>query len=778
MYGYEWTEENGIFRLTIDAKIQKEIRPVFKEELDFFHMDEYWDYPDTKAPLLWAEGVRRYVLNGVCIAEAQGGSFYERPTIHRLTEERLKLIPIDVEKLYNVNQTLLRSLEQRAIAFIREQFNKYIDRGYSALCSFSGGKDSIVLLDLCAKALAPNEFSVIFSNTGMELSDTLLAVEKAKNRWPDLHFYEAKSHIEATDTWDEFGPPGRRMRWCCTVHKSVPALLKMRELIGSYNARAIVFDGVRAEESARRAKYEEVSDGAKNISQTNCSPILKWNTAELYCHILHNNLLFNDAYRIGLFRVGCMVCPLSSDWWDGIANEHYHEEMLPFLSRIEDYAKRTKPEKEVKKYIEDGGWKARMGGRGLPNGGNRVEEQIANNELVFTIVGGAQKWKNVSPIVGVRTEENGNHGIQKIDNISYEYHVEEDSGVQTIRYKPYSRMGRQTISHLRGVANKTAFCKGCKACTVQCPTGAFTIQPNGNIHIRENLCCHCYNCLTFCEKSCLLAKSLCTTQGGSNMDMKGMNPYQHFGFRQAWLEHFMNDGIACFDKGVLGNRQYDALKVWLKDAGIINNKGKALDITPLGDKLKHFGPYNPFTWAIIWANLSYESVICKWYCKFTEIGSSYEKGDLVILIGDNYTKSTRDNAVTALLETLRFSPIGSSLQQGIPIPKSASTFSYLRDGWDTPDAVALLYSLYLYAEHTRRYSFTLTDLVKAHGDPDSPGVSPGDIYGLDTKKLRDCIQGLALSFPEQIRVSFINDLDNIVLDPSVTSLSLLDLMQD
>ena len=81
MYGYEWTEENGIFRLTINAKIQKEIRPVFHEELDFFGMDQYWDYPkDTTAPLLWAEGVRRYVLNGVCVAEAQGGGFYTKPT--------------------------------------------------------------------------------------------------------------------------------------------------------------------------------------------------------------------------------------------------------------------------------------------------------------------------------------------------------------------------------------------------------------------------------------------------------------------------------------------------------------------------------------------------------------------------------------------------------------------------------------------------------------------------------------------------------------------------
>ena len=79
MYGYEWTDEYGIFRLTIDAKIQKEIRPVFHEELDFFGMDAYWDYPkDTGAPLLWAEGVRRYVMNGVVVAEAKGHQASDR----------------------------------------------------------------------------------------------------------------------------------------------------------------------------------------------------------------------------------------------------------------------------------------------------------------------------------------------------------------------------------------------------------------------------------------------------------------------------------------------------------------------------------------------------------------------------------------------------------------------------------------------------------------------------------------------------------------------------
>lgn len=778
MYGYEWTDEYGIFRLTIDAKIQKEIRPVFHEELDFFGMDRYWDYPrDTDAPILWAEGIRQYVLNGVCIAEAQGGGFYTKPSIQRFSEDRLKLKAIDIDRLYEVNRALMVNLEQKAIAFIQKQFSLYSQKNYSFICAFSGGKDSIVLLDLASKALAPNEFWVVFGNTGMELSDTLRSVERAKLHWPRLRFVEAKSHMEPTESWDEFGPPGRRMRWCCAVHKSVPTLLKLRELTGDYNAKAVVFDGVRAEESARRAKYDEVSIGAKNISQINASPIHKWNTAELYCYLLGKRILLNDAYKLGLFRVGCMVCPLSSDWWDGIANHYYADEMKPLLDRVVQYAKRTKVESEVVKYIEGGGWKARIGGRGLLNGGNRVEEVIRDNAIHFSISRPAQDWISCAPVLGAITDFNGHRGTQKISDINFEFCVQKNEDKILVSYSPFSQMDRFTISYLRGVANKTAFCKGCKACMVQCPTGAFTIQSDGSILIREALCCHCSNCLTFVEKSCLLAKSLCIT-GGNSMDMRGMNPYQHFGLRQAWLEHFMTEGVSCFEKGVLGTRQYDGLKVWLKESNLlIANKDKTLSTTPLFDKLKNFGSYNPFTWAVIWANLCYNSTICRWYCLNAELGATYEKGDLVVMLGDSYSKSNRENAITALTETLRQSPIGSALKQGLPIELTKNTFSYLREGWDYPDAVALLYALYLYAEHTGRKTFTFTELANAHANPEAQGISPHDIYGIDVKAFREKIQGLAMTYPQYIRVSFIANLDNIILEDH-TSIDILDLAEN
>ena len=460
MYGYEWTDEYGIFRLTIDAKIQKEIRPVFHEELDFFGMDKYWDYPrHTDSPILWADGVRRYVLNVTCVAEAQGGGFYTKPSVKLYSQDSLKLKAIDVDRLYEVNRTLMINLEQKAISFIQEQFSRYSTKNYSFICAFSGGKDSLTLIDLVSKSLAPNDFYVVFSNTGMELSDTLLAVKKAKQRWPKLRFEESKCHMEPSESWKEFGPPASKMRWCCAVHKSVPTILKLREITGDYNAKAVVFDGVRAEESARRAKYDEVSVGAKNISQINASPIHKWNNAEIYCYLLKNRILLNDAYRKGLFRVGCMVCPMSSEWYDSITGFCYPNDTKELRSIIEDYVANAKPQNERKKYIESGGWKSRSGGRDLPNGGNRVSESISNDSISFTMEYTKQSWIEVSKILGVITEFNGTVGTHKIDGLNYRFNIENHEHSFTVTYTPFKSMNRFIISHLRGVANKVAYCQ-------------------------------------------------------------------------------------------------------------------------------------------------------------------------------------------------------------------------------------------------------------------------------------------------------------------------------
>jgi len=230
--------------------------------------------------------------------------------------------------------------------------------------------------------------------------------------------------------------------------------------------------------------------------------------------------------------------------------------------------------------------------------------------------------------------------------------------------------------------------------------------------------------------------------------------------------------------GQLGNRQYDALRVWLREAELLTpaSKGdKSGTPTELCERLRPLGAGHPLVWAIIWNNLAYNSIITKWYMLYAKIGETYDKAELVFMLGDDYSPSTRDNAVTALLETLRHSPVGAVLKQGIPIPDGAS-FKFVKQGWDAPEAAAILYALYKFAEETGRYTFTLTQLANTRTCADAKGVDPVSIFGLNPNNFKEILQNIALHYPEYIRVVFVQDLDNIILVPEKKTIDILTLI--
>lgn len=179
--------------------------------------------------------------------------------------------------------------------------------------------------------------------------------------------------------------------------------------------------------------------------------------------------------------------------------------------------------------IEDGGWQARAGGRILQQGENRVNEHVDNDRMVFTIANARQKWMDVSPIIGTVVESNANHYLVKTKQGLINMICKESGNEQTITISPISILDRYTISSLRSVANKVAYCIGCKACMPQCPTGAFQII-EGKITIRENACIHCSNCCTYTDRGCLVAKSLYVRSNS----MKNPDRYRNFGFRRAF----------------------------------------------------------------------------------------------------------------------------------------------------------------------------------------------------------------------------------------------------
>jgi phosphoadenosine phosphosulfate reductase len=175
---------------------------------------------------------------------------------------------------------------------------------------------------------------------------------------------------------------------------------------------------------------------------------------------------------------------MSSEWWDGISNNLYKDELKPLLDKVERYAANTKPKKEVAKFVESGGWKARMGGKGLETGGNRITEVVENDSITFMLTQMSQPWDAVAHILGKTVSQNGNSFSQLIDGKPFYYRIElKENGSCHVSYRPYSAMDRFLVSRLRGVANKVAYCRGCKACEVQCPTGAYVIDGNGSTFI-------------------------------------------------------------------------------------------------------------------------------------------------------------------------------------------------------------------------------------------------------------------------------------------------------
>ena len=201
------------------------------------------------------------------------------------------------------NRGIMTALVADTLKRIKEMYDAYAGKCDAIYIGFSGGKDSVVLLDLCHKVL-PLDVPVVFSDTDMELPDTYRVWEEIQSRYEGRPFLKVSAKTPALENWRLFGPPSRSVRWCCAVHKSAPALIELKHRLGVTSVKAAAFLGVRGEESLSRSAYEDIGEGVKTSSQANLMPILEWGAHELWLYLLENDLMVNRAYRYGLSRVG------------------------------------------------------------------------------------------------------------------------------------------------------------------------------------------------------------------------------------------------------------------------------------------------------------------------------------------------------------------------------------------------------------------------------------------------------------------------------------------
>ena len=233
------------------------------------------------------------------------------------------------------------------------------------------------------------------------------------------------------------------------------------------------------------------------------------------------------------------------------------------------------------------------------------------------------------------------------------------------------------------------------------------------------------------------------------MSVKNISRYQNFGFRQEWLELYFEMLDDFWTNERMGKYMIIGFRTWLKEAGITENNA----LTSLGQILQTLGSDSPITWGVIYTNLCYESPIIIWYARKLEVGRTYFSEDLPILLGEDYSATVKKNALSSLKETLRLSPIGWLLLQGECEVKGKTVSSVTKGSWYDADPLAVLYSLYRFAEQLEGlYSFTLTDLLEDCDERQA--LSPRAIFGIDRDTLKPILQGLANNYSDFIQVDF------------------------
>lgn len=810
-------------------------RPVFYEELDLLKLNKLgWKYPQSNEPLLWACN-KQYYYRGKFVFEVKGANIYDAATVLlQPNAKELHLKPVDMKAMLEKCKDEMFLIESEAIEFIRGTYVQYSAARESVkqvkanqldyesivakvekqtkqkmaivkqdcdsfdiipldnakqegkktyqttridkfLASFSGGKDSQVVLDLCARAIQPSAFEVIYADTGYELPTSLKLYEEViqfyKNKFPELRFSTARNHETVLNYWDKIGTPSDTHRWCCSVMKTAP-LYRMLKIDGTNKqARVLTFDGVRAEESTRRNEYARIGKGVKHSTVINASPILNWTTTEVFLYLFRHNLLINKSYRQGMTRVGCLICPFSSEWNDMISHQCYSSELRPFLSRIESLTKKSGVI-DADDYIKSGNWKRRAGGRGIsfPSYLEIVSVKpdlkircISPQKNLLTWLCAVGDYTLYSTDFGVKGELNYNKNI-------FRFSIERNEENQVVIFE-----NTATYPILQGLIKralyKATYCLNCESCEVECATDALTILPEATIDKRK--CTHCHKCLLFHDLGCIVANSLNITGNNNSNNMKLIS-YNNFGLKEEWLDVFLSSFETYFTENNHGlniKEQLPSFVKWLVHAEILVDP-KSKQVTPFGKLLSNVYCDMPsLVWEVIWINLSYNSPIAKWYKENVDWHFKFTQPDIQELVKNDYpsdSATTIKNIVYALFRTFKESPIGN---MGLCV--ESEKLSYIKSPWDDLSREAVAYSLYRYSEINGIKSFRLSDF---YSSTNKQGLYRE--FGTNKVDVEKHLRSLN-SDNNRILVAELNmGLDHITLRDDLSSLAVLTLLSN
>ena len=777
MYQYVWdAETGGLLLLSAQSKFSKEPRPVYYKELDILGFDQFWDYPkDDHAPLLWAES-NNYIYRGRTVARTKGGSLYTKPEIILVEDPEPAGTPlqfVDVEAMCRKNHDLMETLVQETIQNIYNTYRKYQKKIDVFYVAFSGGKDSVVTLDLVQRALPHDCFKVLFGDTQMEFPDTYELVDLVKSlcREQKIDFLRAKSEHPPAYTWREFGPPSQTIRWCCSVHKTAPQILLLRNLTGIPAFRGMAFTGIRADESVSRSQYDTISYGEKHKGQYSCHAILEWGAAEVFLYIYMYNLPMNNTYKKGNSRAGCLTCPLAAPknfYFKQTAYGHF--ELNPDLTTekynniiLETTSKIFSTPADCKYFMDTCGWRARRSGKELNFAEDFCIESIDNGILTIELFRERTDWREWIKTLGdvVSISDKSIEVIYKAKRYIINRSVTGDIQKFTVDIFSNTKDDIYFSAAVKTIFRKAAYCIGCHVCEANCPQGLISMS-NGQICI-DDTCIKCQKCHEVFH-GCLVANSLRLPKGVNRMG--SVDRYGNIGVEYEWVIAYFEKKDSYWDsQHGLGTNKIKNLKSFLSDAGIIAPKKNL--ILPFGELIDKIGLTTQTAWGLITSNLAYTAEF-NWWIMNVSVDHVYTPVELIEMLKKNVSsENSQKHIVTAFKNIFTSNAIlGREIGLGSCTLKEGATnrvlINVVRNSWDTPVPEVILYSLYKFAKACDGYyQFSLETLLD--DSIERAGVSPTRIFGLDRGTMVRILNGLSINYPEFISASFTLDLDSITL---------------
>jgi phosphoadenosine phosphosulfate reductase len=414
-----------------------------------------------------------------------------------------------MEDLIRANASHMKKPVKDAVNTIRGIANQEEYRGSQVYVSFSGGKDSLAVLDLANNAVK-KRIKAFFANTGIEFPETVEFVRKFC-RENHIELLEVDAKEAFWENLPSFGPPAKDFRWCCKVCKLAP-INKVMEGCTQGGRKCITIDGKRKYESFIRSRIAPKEENPFIPGQLNIFPIRNWRAIEVWLYIHYRGLKYNPLYDLGFERVGCWLCPaeFSAEYY--MLRELHPELFARWHHYLLSWAEKHGADKP---FIDHGFWRWKK----LPPKMMKLARELGINteleskkeDFSISVTGG------ISPCrTGGYTIEGSVTGIllsdvNDIASIIGESRFSQDMGVLLIlsgtsRVRIFSSghisvnaESRQEAASLFENTAKQLIrlvkCARCGVCMKACPADAIVLEPGLRV---GNKCTRCGKCTESC----------------------------------------------------------------------------------------------------------------------------------------------------------------------------------------------------------------------------------------------------------------------------------------